>query len=176
MRSAKVWIPLAILLALMIGVSAQAGGKGALKVDLYEASPYVFWANYPDMPEIFIGRTVADGDVAGFVIFTPTAKDTMQITIKLENGPPNTTFDVNVVPGNWGSPPDLTLTTNGQGKGTAHVGLDIPDLYLEDGVASVKVNLHGDGAHYATDSRDPPAQVPDTNGRPPSTTHSVALK
>lgn len=167
MRSAKVWIPLAILLALVFGVYAQAGGKGAVKGIMYEASLHVFTDT---------DRVVADGPQVGFVIFNSTVDNKMTFLVKLQDGEPDTTFDVSVRPRAWGSTNGVTLTTDSKGRGSVSFEMDIPQNYINNGVAPVKVQLnHGDD-DYATDSRDPVPETPDTSGPAPSTTYRVNLK
>jgi len=140
MRSAKVWVPLAILLALVIGVSAQAGGKGAVKVELFEGHvdySYDPPRVYPNDPPV----------VAGFVVFDITASGKLEATVKLNDGAENTTFEVTVVPQYWGDG-SWELKTNGKGKGTAHVSVDVPENYTE--TINTKVSLWSDDYHYAT--------------------------
>lgn len=144
MRSAKVWIPLAILLAMTFALGAQAKDDGATKVNLY-AGEYV-------PPSPYVQPIVSPETIRGFVIFNPTDSGKLEVTIHLQDGQPNTEFNAAVVPASrWsveGKNP-FTMTTNKAGKATAQVSLDIPD-----NATWVKVRLYDpatDTYLYATE-------------------------
>lgn len=173
MRFTKVAIALTALLVLALAFGAQADGKGSVTATLYEASPYLI------VPGLV--RTYADGDAVGSVIFHATKDDTLQIKIKIQDGLPDTTFEVTFVPSNsanadlnWVAPP-LSLTTDGKGKGSLTTELDIPAAYLETGIAAIKVILTSGDDLYATDDREPPFVNPPAFN-PGSTTTAVSLK
>lgn len=170
MHYARMGLGLAALLGLVVVLGAEAGGKGAVKAVIYEGSEYVINAAGTT-------HTYADGDAVGFAILNTTGNDMLQIVVKVQDGPADTTFDVTVVPGMWSAPP-LSLTTDKKGKGTLAAQIPIPEAYL-DGRETVRVKViltSTDAADdiYVTDIREGP---PFTNPPyPTSTTHEISLK
>jgi len=175
MRLGMAAIAAGVVLALVLPFGAEAGGKGAVRATIYEGGVY---------PTPAGGRTYADGDEVGFAILNATTDDTMTIMIKIQDGLADTTFDVTFVPAtsldpdiNWEAPP-LSLTTDQKGKGSLTVELDIPQGYVDAGVAQIKVILtsaEDPDDIYVTDDRDPPFVNP-PDAYPGSTTHAVNLK
>jgi hypothetical protein len=160
-----------ILVALVLPFGAEAGGNGAVKATIYEGDRYQENPNPP--PDIF--RTYAKGDEVGFAILNATNDDTMTVKVKIQDGLPDTEFAVTVVPANWAAG-TWTLTTDKKGKGSLAFELDIPQLYVDQGVAHIKVILtSADNVIYVTDNRDPPFVNP-PDAYPGSTTHAVNLK
>lgn len=143
----KVWslIVVAALVALALGVSAQAGGNGATKVDLLVGY-------YPGPGEY--SEIVDPPTWVGDVVFNPTAGGTIQVTINLKDGAPETTFQVFVVPlDTWGQLPDqgYTMTTNKQGKATLHFARPLRDDLDENDYIKAIVRVSRDGPVYVTD-------------------------
>ncbi|MCK6459630.1 MAG: hypothetical protein L6Q95_07005 [Planctomycetes bacterium] len=170
MRFTMSAIAVAVVLALVLPFGAEAGGYGAVKATIYEG------AEYDGNPGPgFLSRTYANGDEVGFAILNATGGDTMNVLVKIKDGLPDTEFAVTVVPGNWAAE-TKTLTTDKNGKGSLSFDLDIPQLYIDEGVAHMKVILtSADGDIYVTDTRDPPFVNP-PDAYPGSTTHAVNLK
>lgn len=144
----KVWsmVVVAMLVALMLGVSAQAGGNGAMKVGL-------FIGYYP--PAGGTSEIQDPPTLVGHVIFNATASGMMNVTIHLQDAEPNMTFEqVFLVPtGDW--PIDgnyYSMTTNGQGKATLQFAVPMPE---EPGYIKAIVREHGhEGVVYVTDRHD----------------------
>lgn len=117
MKKMCVLLPLAIVVPLGMAILAQAGGNGAVQTNL-------------EVGEI-LGPTHTEvvGPPVGKVIFSPTASGMMNVTVQVKDGEPDTTFECYVVPpAQW--PPDgdrTTLTLNKQGKGTAHLQVEMAD-------------------------------------------------
>ena len=136
----KVWtmVMVAALVALAIGVSAQAGGNGATKVDLLVGF-------YP--PDANSEIKLPEEDV-GDVIFNPTANGMLNVTIQLKKGAPDTYFpEVFLVPLRiWGSIPDqgYTMTTNKQGKATLQLSRPIPEGLDENAFVKVIIRISRD--------------------------------
>jgi len=166
MRFTRAGIALAVLVALVLPFGAAAGGKGAVKAMIYEASVYEIAPG--------LSRTYADGDAVGFAILNATNDDTMKIMVKIQDGLPDTTFDVTVVPGVWAAG-TFTLMTDKKGKGSLEAEIAIPETYVTAGSAQIKVILTSGDDIYATDNRDPPFVNP-PDAYPGSTTHIVNLK
>jgi len=168
-----------ILVAFVLPFGAEAGGNGAVKATIYEGAVYEdVWINYPNTPMIIGQRTYAVGDEVGFAILNATKDDTLTVKVKIQDGLPDTEFAVTVVPGgaNGWMPETLTLTTDKKGKGSLAFEIDIPQTYVNAGVAHLKVILtSADGDIYVTDTRDPPFVNP-PDDYPGSTTHAVNLK
>lgn len=124
MRSLRKWVPLAILCALLLSFGVQAGGKGAVTVNLYEAE------------DDDRGHAQPTGVDAGDVVVNTTSADTLQITVQLKDGVPDTPLGAYLVPRPlWG--PQQAVTTNGSGKATLHFEEDIPGSFGE----SVRVKV-----------------------------------
>jgi hypothetical protein len=169
MRFTKAAIAFGVLLVLL-PIGAEAKGNGAVKATIYEG------AEYDGNPgPAFVSRTYANGDEVGFAILNATNDDTMTVKVKIQDGLADTEFAVTVVPAIWATG-TWTLTTDKNGKGSLAFELDIPQMYIDDGVAFIKVILtSADGDIYVTDDRDPPfVNPPDLY--PGSTTHAVNLK
>ena len=139
----KIGITLAVLaFALGFGIAAQAGGKGAVKTDLWEAEPD--GRGFPQPTD--------DADSVGFVVFN-TSKKSINVTVVVKNGEPNMSWDVRLVPTNaqpaWSA--TGTLTTNGRGKGTLHLTEDIPDTWQSDFIrAKISMYPNTGSVYYAT--------------------------
>ena len=147
----KVWsfVLVAALVALALGVSAEAGGNGATKVDLLVGV-------YPNPAPGGGNSEIADPPTkVGDVIFNTTAKGKLEVTINLEDGQPNTYFpQVFLVPlGIWGSLADqgYSMTTNKQGKATLHFSRPIPDGLDETAFVKAIVRVSRQGPVYVTD-------------------------
>jgi hypothetical protein len=168
-RFAKAGVALAVLLALLLPFGAEAGGKGAVRAVIYVASVY------PAAPDSTVTRTYGDGPAVGFAILNATTEDTMTMMVKIQDGLPGTTFTVTVVPALAWSAGPFELTTDGKGKGSLTEEFPIPDLYVQNGVAPIKVILTSGDDIYATDDRDPPFVNP-PDAYPGSTAHPVNLK
>jgi hypothetical protein len=142
-------VAVAALVALALGVAAQAGGNGATKVDLLVGI-------YPN-PAPNGGNSViwTPPTPVGDVIFNPTANGMLQVTINLKDGAPDTLFpQVFLVPlGVWGNLPDqgYTMTTNSQGKATLHFARPIPDGLDENAFVKAIVRVSRYGPVYVTD-------------------------
>ena len=137
-----------VLLALAVGfgIAAQAGGKGAVKTELWLATPAPNTGfPQPNEPPDEV-RSV------GFVVFN-TSKKSINVTVVVKNGEPNMSWDVLLVPTNaqpaWSA--TGTLTTNGRGKGTLHLTEDIPDSWESDFIrAKISMYPNTGSVHYAT--------------------------
>lgn len=174
MRLTMAAIAAGILVALVLPFGAEAGGNGAVKATIYEGGEY----DGNRDPNVFVSRTYANGDEVGFAILNATNDDTLTVKVKIQDGLPDTEFAVTVVPGgaNGWMPETLTLTTDKKGKGSLAFEIDIPQTYVNAGVAHLKVILtSADGDIYVTDTRDPPFVNP-PDDYPGSTTHAVNLK
>jgi len=174
MRAAKFWIPLAILLALTFG--AQAGGKGAVRAVMYEASTYTVWINYPETPPMYVQRTFGDGERVGFVILTPTHEQTLKVAIRVHDGPPNEDLGLIVYPADFDLGGATTVTTDAKGRGSLDLELAIPERFVAAGSFQIKVVLNGADEMYATDSRKPPFVNPPDDPNPTPTSHVVRVK
>ena len=118
---------------LIIAAIAIAGGKGAVKDELF----------------------VHPGDlsIVGWVILNTTASGKLNVTAHLDNGNPNEEFIVNVwiYPENPESTQDAwgkffgvaTLSTNEQGKGNAHAQVDLAqsDPGIPDDAGTIYVQV-----------------------------------
>lgn len=116
------------------GVPSEAG-QAANKVGLYVGSINAS-SGRVDIP--------SEGDrvKAGHVLFRLTQDDGMAIRVRLQDGPPNTTFQVRVVPRlPWDyTNQTYTLTTNAQGK--ANWATELPNPYAGGNHVQVKVRLY----------------------------------
>lgn len=158
-------IAVAFVLALVLPFGAEAQGNGAVKATIYEASRYLVPQGYY--------RTYADGDAAGFAILNATNDDTMKVMVKIQDALPDTTFVVTVVPGMWNAG-TFSLETDDKGKGFVSFEIPIPEFYINNGAAAIKVILTSGEDIYATDDREPPFTNPPLDDL--STTHLVNLK
>ncbi|UCE86980.1 MAG: hypothetical protein JSU66_04400 [Deltaproteobacteria bacterium] len=150
----KVWslVAIAALVALALGVSAEAGGNGAVKVGLYVGY-------YPEpttgnpRPESEI-QNPSDPTKVGDVIFKATGNGMMHVTINLREGQPETTFQVFIVKQDtWGSVSEqgYTLTTNKQGKASLRFARPIPADADDPVFIKAIVRVSRDGPVYVTD-------------------------
>jgi len=147
MRKAVSVVALVAVVALVLGVAAQAAGNGATKADL-------LIGYYPDGGH----SEIADPPTAvGDVIFNATGNGMMQVTVSLQDGAPDTTFQVFLVPqATWGTLVEqglLTMTTNGKGKASIHLARPIPETLGENDYFKVVVR-HVPDLVYVTDRYD----------------------
>ena len=140
-----------LLAALSLSLVATAGGKGALETTLFVGKVV------PDDKLPGETRVYPDGAPVGFVVFNTTANDTMNVTVQVQDGAPDTTFVARLVPKSWGDPEvaSALLTTNKKGKGQVHFSVPIPaGIKRVDGTVWSKVTLTSGGEvpiGYATE-------------------------
>jgi hypothetical protein len=119
----------------MVLPAVQAAGKGAVKTGLFERQE----GDAEDGP--------GSGDQHGFAVLNTTAGDTLNVTVAVKAGEPETEYNVLViVDGN--SNAVGALTTDEDGNGNGHFKLDVSSS--EGDTVGVQVVVENEGAAYAS--------------------------
>ena len=150
----KLWAIVAVVgaLAVVPMMTALAGGKGAVKSDLYVAE----WGGPGNMSSVIVEPRVDVGDV----IANTTASGKLLVTVKIKGGAPSADWVVRFIGSGLASPPlDTPLTTNGSGQGTLQASVPIPETASDALTFSVGVR---DGERGLSDHtyRSEPITVP----------------